>query len=455
VKLATCRSKKHCKLTKAAKEPLTDTMVTWGPNQTHVFGSAPATPATGGPAGTGFSFGSSSPAPSFAFGSTPSNTPAAGSSGFSFGSPAPPTTGFGAASPAPSGGLFGNAPSSGSLFGPKPAPAGGSLFGTPSSGGLFGGTPSSGGLFGSTPSAPGLFGSTPSTPGFGTPQQQQPQQLPYQAALQAHLHAEAQQEQTRIKNALSKIHESYNGTRAAGEKSSDFVTILYNPATPEYQQLQWLHGMAGGGNGPQAPPTTRPVAPPRPLQVAEREWEQAVVRNPNHQIYMPAALVGAESLQARLASQQERASSLVDQLKTLQKARENIEKDHELTKTRLTEVQRRQIRQRQKLLDIMQRVEIFRCYTNPLQPDEINAMQKAGNLFQEAERLTIAMRKLESLVQHNASGEYEEKPVTETMKVDEAQLKENLTRHREDIQKLVTTVDRDARDLELISNRLV
>ena len=425
-------------------------MVTWGTNTVHQLG-APA---------SGFAFGSQTPAPSSAFGSAPSNTPAPSTgSGFSFGSTAPAPSGgglFGSPAPAPSGGLFGApaAPSpGGGLFG-APAPSGGGLFGStpaPSGGGLFGSTPApSGGLFGTAP-APGAFGS------FGTqqPQQQQQPQLPAQAALQAHIDASARQEQARIQSALTKIHQAYTGTQPAGEKSSPFVTMVYSPANAEYQQFQHFHGMGVVGGNP-----SRPVAPPRPPQVSENDWEQTVVRNPNYQQYMPHALVGAEQLQGRLGYQQERANSVVNQLKQLEECRETLEKRHDSVKAQLVAVEQRQIRQRQKLLDIMQRVEVFRCYNNPLQPDEIKAMQKTADLYQKAESLASSMRTLQQIskekVQEGAAlPDHRQALVEANQKIpDESQLKEVLTEHRDEISKLVETVQTDLRDLDLIKKRL-
>ena len=450
-------------------------MVTWGSNTVHTFGSlgssgvAPATPALGAPAGaapTGFSFSSasSSPAPSFTFGSTPATTPPPTTSGFSFGSPAPAqsggfsfsnTTGAPALPGGAGGGLFGApAPTPGGLFGQAPPPPpGASIFGTPSSGSLFGApAPSSGSLFGNP------AGVAPPVSPFGgppPPQQMRQTQIPAQAALQAHMDASARQEQARIESSLSNIHQNYIGTQPATEKSSHFVSILYNQATPEYQQLQALHGMwvvqSSSEQGQQ--PMRRPVAPPRPPQVSERDWEQAVVRNPDHTHCMPVALVGADALQGRLGSQQERANSIADQLKALEECRDAILQRYEAVKTQIEAAQQRHIRQRQKLSDIMQRVEIFRCYNNPLQTDEIKAMQKATDLHQNVDRLSSSMH---SLQQQAAK----EKESTDSTGLEigglpnDAELKAVLTEHREELSKLVAAVKQDTRDLHLIQQRI-
>ncbi|KAL7568745.1 hypothetical protein ACA910_021738 [Epithemia clementina (nom. ined.)] len=471
-------------------------MVTWGSNTVHTFGSTPAgygAPAP--PSSGGFSFSpSSTPAPSFSFGSTSATTPAPPSTGFSFGSPtpAPSSTGFSFASssstsPAPlSGGLFGN---------PAPAPGGSSLFGaTAPSTGFFGAPAPSGGLFGAPAPTGSLFGAPSPAPGslfgapsmgfgapspFGAPQQQQQQQqqqmqqqtqLPAQAALQAHMDASARQEKARVESALSKIHQEYIGTQPASDESSNFVSILYNQATPEYQQLQWLHGMwvmqssSDQGGGPQQQTMRRPVAPPRPPQVSERDWEQSVVRNPDHTNFMPVALVGAEALQGRIGSQQDRANSIVDQLKALDDCRDLIQQRYEVVKAQIETAQKRHILQRQKLLNIMQRVEVLRCYNNPLQPDEIKAMQRAADLHREAERLSMSMHslqvsakeKIETNKNNNNNNNNSARMIggADVAELPSEELKVVLTEHREELSKLVATVKQDLRDLYLIQKRL-
>ena len=267
--------------------------------------------------------------------------------------------------------------------------------------------------------------------------------------------ASARQEKARVEGALSTLHQQYVGTHPASDKSSHFVSILYNQATPEYQQLQWLHGMwvvqSSGDQGQQA--TRRPVAPPRPPQVSERDWEQAVVRNPDHTHCMPVALVGAEALQGRLGSQQERANSIAEQRKALEDCRDVIQQRYESVKAQIHAAQQRHIRQRQKLLDIMQRVEIFRCYNNSLQPDEIKAMHRATDLHHQVDGLSSSMHALDLSAKEKtaASGENAE----EMGKLpNEAELKIVLTEHREELGNLVASVKQDLRDLHLIQRRL-
>ena len=222
-----------------------------------------------------------------------------------FGSPTPAATSgslFGAPYSAPSGGLFGSPA-------PTPASSGSVLWSAPSSG-LFGNAPSSstsGSLFGT--SAPAV-----SSGYYGTlvPTTQHPQ-IPAQAALQAHMEASARQEAAKLQQSLEILHKSYAGTSHAEEESSPFVCIVYNDMNPE--QLQWYFAHSQTGSQP---------VPPKPPQVSEKDWLEAVVRNPDASLYIPIALVGAEALQARLGWQQERANSFAKGAELLEGARDSL-----------------------------------------------------------------------------------------------------------------------------------
>mmetsp|Transcript_10817 Transcript_10817/g.14328 ORF Transcript_10817/g.14328 Transcript_10817/m.14328 type:complete len:194 (+) Transcript_10817:435-1016(+) len=179
---------------------------------------------------------------------------------------------------------------------------------------------------------------------------------------------------------------------------------------------------------------------------------------------MPVAMVGAESLQARLVYQQSTANSVADQLHKLEECRQATHRRYDSVQSKIAAVQQRQIRQRQKLLDVMQRVEVFRCYNNPLQDDEIKAMQKTADLYQKADRLTSSMRSLQKIAKDKADKDTTttsaivsvvDLTTTQANKIpDEAQLLQVLINHREEMTKLVTTVQKDLRDLDLIKHRL-
>eukprot|EP00934_Nitzschia_sp_Nitz4_P005329 Nitzschia sp. Nitz4//scaffold4_size323378//77213//78466//NITZ4_000637-RA/size323378-processed-gene-0.338-mRNA-1//-1//CDS//3329553330//5319//frame0 len=408
-------------------------MVTWGQNTTHTFGTGtPATGATPVPAGG-------------LFGSAPA--PAA------FGSPAPGTSLFGS-SPAPGGSLFGSSPApaaapttslfgapapspGGSLFGSTPAPAPGtSLFGAPSTGGS---------LFGTPAPAPSAFGSTTSL--FGAPApanaatQQQPQ-IPAQAALQAHMDAAARQEAERVRSALETLHAAYAGTtQPSGSADSKFVAIVYNPLTPEQRQLQWIHGMGQAGVI---------LEPERPPQVSDKQWKKAVVDNPDPQNYMPQALVGAAALEGRIAWQQSRANELGAHVATLSKSRETLQDRAKQAHQDVEERAKRHAALRKRLLDVMRRVELARCMNQPIQPDELKALQRISALYREVETVRGVLVGLQnrSRSQDAAASDHTALDMPETSKVLPI-----LTEQRQKLEKLVSTVQKDQRDISLIQKR--
>lgn len=410
-------------------------MVTWGTNTTHTFGAP-------------------SPAPMPAFGS-PSPGSSSGSS--FFGSTATPA--FGA--PAPSGGLFGSPAPSGGLFGSTPAPAPGStMFGSSSapSGGLFGSSPApSGGFFGSAPApSGGLFGSAPAPSGgmfgnssssslFGGPAPAAPgqqQQIPAQAALQAHMDASARQEAERVRTALERLNAAYAGL-PDGEGESKFVAIVYNPLSPEQRQLQWFHGMGNGGLIP---------APDRPPYVSEKQWRKAVVENPDPQNYVPNALVGAAALQARINWQQDRARELASHAETLQRSQDTIRDRSLQAQQEVEQMARKHSALRTRLLDVMRRVELARCMNQPTQSDELKALQRLAALYKQVDSVRITLLALQDKARTQSATTTTQLTAQDVPEA--SQLVPVLKDHRHKLHTLTTLIQKDQRDVGLIQKRV-
>jgi hypothetical protein len=313
---------------------------------------------------------------------------------------------FGAPNQAPGGSLFGG-----------PAPAGGGLFGAPA--------PSS--AFGSTSSA---FGSTATT------QQQQPQ-IPAQAALQAHMDASARQEAGRVRSALETLHTAYAG--------NSFTTIVYNDLTPEQRQLQWVHAM--GNNG-------MILAPPQPQQISEEAWKQAVIQNPDPANYMPVALVGAVALQARVSWQQDRANDLAKTSQTLEKSHTTIYDRAAKTRADIDQRLQKHAALRKKLLDIMRRVEVTRCLNQPVQPDEIKALQRLQALIKHVDSVRDTLNVLQDQARTQTSNSKSLGPNITGMP-DQAQLLPVLYEQRQKLEKLTSMAKQDMRDVDLIQQRVV
>ena len=421
-------------------------MVTWGANTVHNLGTpAPAPGGFGTPAPAGGLFGA--PAPS-GFGTpVPSGFGTSASSGF--GTPAP--SGFGATTTPPASG-------GSSLFGSTTAPApafGSSSFGSSTSAGapnMFGGAPSSS-LFGAPSPAFGGFGA-PAPSGFGSaPQQQQQQQqqpqMAAEAAMRAHMEAINRSETEKIRAELTKLYNTYTGTMAPTEgKKSTFVSVVYNDLSSEHRQQMWLQGVAPGGQ-------VMPIAPPRPPQVSEEEWHQAVVQNPDPMSYMPCPLVGADSLNVRVTWQQERAKQLAENAKMVQNSHETVQLLYAQGRNRLEDIKRTHASHRKRLLNVMRKVEVVRCMNQPLQQDEVRARDQLRALDQQVRHVRQLMAELENRAraarpEHHRRGAM----MKEVELPDREQLTKVLNEHHEGLKQLTVSMSKDIRDVELMKERV-
>jgi len=406
-------------------------MVTWGANQVFNLGGNsnsgnPPVPA----------FGSSAPAPSNAFGSAPTSN--------LFGSsPAPAPGGglFGSTAPASGGGLFGStatAPASGST----------SLFGKPATSSLFGNTASAAQapapLFGTPTTTTSLFGTpTPaSTTGGGlygsTPTATAPA-IPAQAALQAHIDAQARQEEAKLQSSLEELLHAYAGT--SHSKPSPFVTIVYNNMTSEELQWQFANQQCVGVGGYSIPP--------KPPQVSEQTWLEAVVNNPDRTTLIPAALVGAEALQARVGWQQDVATKHEQEsLKTLRAALNEVQRRHVQVRQNLQQLQQMHASIRGRMLRIMNKTEVVRCLNLPLQGDEVALAKRFHNMLQQLEKVGQSMMTL-------SQKEIEKKPPELDIPNDQkGRLAEVFTEHRKSLVYLSESVQKEKRDIHLLKDRL-
>ena len=428
-------------------------MVTWGANQVHPIPSnQPAAPT---PAASGFSFGApaggATPTPA-AFGSP---APAPGGGAFGFGTPAPGGTNlFGAPAPAAGGqGFLGSTPSSGGLFAtPAPAPlgGGGGLFGAPApaAGSLFGSpAPAGGGLFGSS-SGSSLFGASSGGFGgstYGAPQQQV-LQIPAQAAFQAHQQAQARETEAKLNSRLDEFLHAYHGSMAApsATESAPFTTVLFNPATTEYQMR--VQNIVGNLANPAAKPL-----PDRPAHISQKDWEVACLRAP--QDFEPTPAVGAEALQTRLSAQQQQADQMKDQIKRLRDFQTILKerKDAAAREGLAVKKERLHKERKQRLWQIMQKLEIIRAYGYPIQKDEAIAMQHAKYISMQVEALAS-----QPLPNANAVNPGMPRMVSPNGQdpVDPQAVVKALEEHHEQLLLLSNNLKKNLRDTKLLTNRL-
>ena len=227
-------------------------------------------------------------------------------------------------------------------------------------------------------------------------------------------------------------------------ESADFSTILYNPASTEYLQRVWL---AQGNTGN---PLAKPV-PDRPYHMSRKEWELASVRAP--QGYQPTSAVGAAALQTRIVAQDEQAQQLQTELRVLQEARNILDdrKQTALDRGLLVKQNRLRKERKQRLWRIMQRLEMLRAYHRPLTHDEKLSMQHTVYMERQTDAVEQAVRSyhvpppagLPRLVMPDG-----QTPVTpeETL--------QNLETHHRALQEWMTKIQKDLRDLKLLSERL-
>uniref|UniRef100_A0A7S1VH29 Nucleoporin Nup54 alpha-helical domain-containing protein n=1 Tax=Grammatophora oceanica TaxID=210454 RepID=A0A7S1VH29_9STRA len=380
-------------------------VVTWGQNQTFTFA------ASNTAAGAAQPPGGVPPPPAFGA-PTPAPLP--------FGSPAPtpaPSTGlFGSTTPAPAPGLFGA---------PAPAP-GTSIFGTPAPApSMFGQTPASGGLFGSP--APSAFGAPAPA---AQQQQQQHASIPAQAALQAHHDAYARQEAEKVGSALRKLQTAYTGQSA----KDSFVAIVYTEMTPEMHQWRFAQAKSG-----------MPAIPPRPPQVSEQTWLEAVVRNPDPETYIPHAIIGGEALQARIQWQQQRSLELAKGTEQVRELQTNITNKADVCMQELKRMQTILEDRRMKLNDLMRKVEVVRCMNIPTQTSEVQLNEKLQSIVRQLQEVDKALMTIHNNMQL---------PQPQQVGVpSREELFEVLQGHRQELVQLSHVVQRDKRDIKLVQER--
>ena len=248
--------------------------------------------------------------------------------------------------------------------------------------------------------------------------------------------ASARQEAAKLQAALEKYHKAYTG--APTEDKDKFVTIVYDDISPQQRQLQWL--MRG-----------QRVPPPKPPTVSEKEWLEAVVRNPDPESYMPVALNGAVELQTRVAWQQDRANAFAKNLHGIQAARATLQQRCDRMETYLQTLTRIHTTLRTRLLEVMRKVELVRCMNLPLQQDEVTLKQRLVETLKQVDQVS----KLLVAAQTKAKGQSQVQSMPIVNIPDERELSRVLKGHRETLTNMTKTMDKDKRDLALLRHHVV
>ena len=267
--------------------------------------------------------------------------------------------------------------------------------------------------------------------------------------MHAHMEAMNRAETEKIKAELSRLYSIYTGSAPDSKKNNNFVAIVYNDLTQDQRHMQWLHGTAAGGQ-------PMPIPPPKPPQVSEEEWNEAVVQNPDPLNYMPIALVGADALSARVSWQQERAKQLAQAAESIKASNETAAQLFRQGRKRLEDIKRAHANNRKRLLNVMRKVEVVRCMNQSLQPDEVRAMHQLQALDQRVRDARQLLAKLESQSRMARPEHLRLGAAVKDIEIpDREKLAKVLNEHREDLKKLTLAISEDARDVELIKERVV
>jgi len=200
------------------------------------------------------------------------------------------------------------------------------------------------------------------------------------------------------------------------------------------------------------------MAPPRPSQISEDDWNLACVRNPDPQNYMPVAVVGAESLQARAVLHQDQADTIEKQIAHIRDTAEALQKRQVAVKGEIERLKLKHQQQLLRLLKVMRFVEVARCFNLPQQPAELQAQQRIVELKRRVGQLTPVVERLSDpqLLTDNSSvyvDRNQEPP--KIPKEEQQRLMKIMTEHRVVLTELTGTVQKDLQDLQLIRDRVL
>jgi len=193
----------------------------------------------------------------------------------------------------------------------------------------------------------------------------------------------------------------------------------------------------------------------RPANFPPELWDLAQRDNPDPTSFVPVLAVGFDDIQKRRRAQEVQAEAYDGKLREIQTNLVNLSKKHEgETAVKLLEYKRRHLELTHRVLRIMKGLEVQRCRSYPLMPEEDNLRIKLEGLQRELDRPTQfkgRVSELESLVQMLAEadlGQQEAFVVT-----DEGSLKQTqavLADQQKGLNHLVSILKQDAAELEIM-----
>jgi len=223
------------------------------------------------------------------------------------------------------------------------------------------------------------------------------QATPAQAALQAQMQAQQQQEIARIEFALSKIHKAYSSVPSDNNNihsqtpnntanETPFQQILYDPIE---QHPHIFHHLSTSA--------TKAYLP-RPTHVSSQKWSEALALNPDPNLLLPISLVGADALSTRVILQQEKAKTYKQHLSQLRNALQTLQESQVACHQRIQYYQQEnEHTMHPKMLSCMKKVELLRCRNLPLQPAERELAMTLGQISKQVWSLMDHLRLVQDM----------------------------------------------------------
>ena len=193
----------------------------------------------------------------------------------------------------------------------------------------------------------------------------------------------------------------------------------------------------------------------RPEGCDHAKWTHAEDDNPDPNIYDLKYEVGIAALIKREEEQSKRIDDLKEYLKWIQDAFQAVEKHSRNASKKGKDLLKRQKGLQQKLLLIMQKVEVMRCHGRPISFEE-------QRLRDDLERIKMQMREPEKAL-HSIKvriAQLERKndaaiTATEINDDDLAVFYGTLTKQRQGLQHLTDIMTKDDRDMKIIERKLI
>lgn len=127
---------------------------------------------------------------------------------------------------------------------------------------------------------------------------------------------------------------------------------------------------------------------PKPTHFDSMTWSKAQAMNPNPTEFVPVLLSGAEAIHSRLVYQQSKVELYDKYLTQLSSTLEQLEQAAQASEQKLdVTLKETSMVLKQRLLDILRKVEICRARNIPLTAEEKTALERVNELLKQVRKL--------------------------------------------------------------------